>query len=182
MKGKRITKDLIRTYFGRSAKVRGFGGHYRVKTPTGGEVVITPSNIKVIFGGDDVYRACTFLARDKWGCAKVTGSREAMLGAVAHGEAWGVNVRADHSDPRAVSARVFVCLCIVGLGLAMGAGQDDSALLITLFVAVCVWALMKRSAQHAEQRRAEEMGFHYPRVHGTAGAASHDDAEREGWV
>src|SRR5271165_6878580 len=102
MKSRRIKdKDLIKRHFGSDAKVRGWGGNYRVKTPRGGEVRITPNGIEVIVGGHDIYRACTLLVRDKWGSATIRGSREAMLGAVAHGEVLGVDIRADHRNPRA---------------------------------------------------------------------------------
>jgi len=178
----KITKDVIRAYFGEGAKVWGFGGHFRVTTRTGGEVVIGPNQIKVILGGDDVHRACTLLARDKWGGATVRGSREFMLGAVAHGEAWGVNIRADHSEPGAAFLRGLVFVGVVVVGLMMGGGQDATGMVVTLCVAAVVWWAMKQSAKREEQRKREQMGFHYPRVDGTAGAASHDHAKREGWV
>jgi hypothetical protein len=184
MKRKRINRASIRTYFGKSAKVTGFGGHYRVTTPTGGEVLISPKGMKLIFGGDDVYRACTLLAGDRWGTAKVRGgSREFILGMMAHGEASGVAVRVDHSNRFATFMRRMVFLVLIVAALAMGLSRDGgSACAVTLGVALLLWWLMKRSAKRKEQHKAEQLGFHYPRVHGTAGAASHDDLERKGWV
>jgi hypothetical protein len=181
MKSKPISRNLIRKYFGKRAKIIGFGGYYRVTTPTGGEVVISPREIKLIFGGDDVYRAVTLLAGERWGRAKARGSREFMLGAVAHGEASGVNIQADHSDRLAPFVRGLVFVCIVVAGLAMGSAQNGSGVAITLCVAVGIWWAMKRSARREEQRKAEQLGFHYPRVQGTAGAASDDELERKGW-
>jgi hypothetical protein len=168
-------------YFGKSAKIRGFCGYYRITTPTGGEVVISPREIKLIFGGDDVYRAVTLLSRDKWGRATVRGSREFMLGMMAHGEANNVNVRADHSNRGAAFARGFVFVCVVLVGLASGGAQNGATILFTLCAAAAIWSAMKRSARREEQRKAEQLGFHYPRVHGTAGAASDGELERKGW-
>jgi Flp pilus assembly protein TadB len=105
-----------------------------------------------------------------------------MLGMMAHGEANDVNVRADHSSRLAPFARAFVCACIVIAGLMIGGAQDGSVLLFTLLVAVAIWMAMKRSAKREEQRKAEQLGFHYPRVQGSAGAASDDELERKGWV
>ena len=169
-------------YFGKGAKITGFGGHYRVTTPTGGEVLIKPNEFKLIFGGDDVYRACTLLSQQMWGSATVRGSREFMLGMMAHGEANNVNVRADHSNRLAPFWRAFVFMCVVIVGLMLGGARDGSVLLFTLLVAVAIWMAMKRSAKREEQRKAEQLGFHYPRVQGTAGAASDEELERKGWV
>lgn len=182
MKSKPVNRDLIRTYFGKGAKISGFGGHYRVTTPTGGEVLIKPNKIDLVFGGDDVYRAVTLLSREMWGSAAVRGSREFVLGMMAHGEANDVNVRADHSSRAAPFKRAFVFVCVVIAGLMLGGARDGSVLVFTLLVAVAIWMAMKRSAKREEQRKAEQLGFHYPRVQGNAGAASDDELERKGWV
>ena len=54
-------------------------------------------------------------------------------------------------------------------------------MIYTLVAAAAIWSAMKRSAKREEQRKAEQLGFHYPRVHGMAGAASDDELERKGW-
>ena len=176
-----VTKDLIRKYFGRSAKILGFYGHYRVKTDSGGEVVISPNHAKIIFGGDDTYKALTLLMGECWGGAKASGgSREFMLGAMAHGEAWGVNIRPDYRDKGAAFARAVVFLLIVLVGFGLGAGKDAFGLLVTVFMAVVVVAAMARSAKRKEQAQAEAMGFHYPRVQGSARFSDDEDLEKGG--
>ena len=237
MKNRPINRDVIRTYFGKRAKIFGFGGYYRVTTPTGGEVVITPNHIRQVFGGEDIYRATALLAGRKWDHAKARGSREFMLGAVAHGEANGVDnvpfgdyavhdpamkphltraihdyffaksleklrpggvmalitsrytmdkqgdaIRADHSSREAAIVRGLVFVVIVVIGLLMGRAENWSGMFIALGAAIVIRWVMKRIARREEQRKAEQMGFHYPRVHGTAGAASDDDLERKGWI
>jgi hypothetical protein len=176
---KRVTRELIREYFGRNARIRGFGGHYRVKTPTGGEVVVRPNKIKLIFGGEDTYKAVVLLSGYLWGHGVAKGSREFMMGAVAHGEACGVNVRADHSDGWAVVRRIAAAIVLLLLGLVWGARSDNPMMIATVLAIVCVWFVMKRKARREEQRRAEAMGFHYPRVHG-AEFADEEDLEKGG--
>src|SRR6185437_5085475 len=109
-KHKPVTKALIRQFFGNDAKVHGFAGRYRVTTPTGGEVSITPGKMKLIYGGDDVYRAMTLLIGECWGHGKASGSREYLLASVAHGEAWGVNIQPNFRSKGATFARWFVAL------------------------------------------------------------------------
>jgi len=172
----------VREYFGSGVRIRGFlGPPYRVTTPTGGDVVIMRNNLKVRRGDDAVYRACTLLARDLWGRMTVHGGREFVLGMMAHGEALGVNVRADHTNRWAAVLRALVVTGVVVAGMAVS-GQDGSGKAVTLCVALLIWWVMQRSAKREERRKAQQMGFHYPRVQGMAGAASHDDAKRKGWV
>ena len=171
---KRASRELVRECFGNKASITGFGGHYRVKTPTGGHVVIEPTRITFLFGGDDTYKAGILLSGKLWGHGVARGSREFMMGAVAHGDAWGVNVRADHSDRWAVLQRTAGCFLILLLGLAWGARSDNAGMIATVAAMVCFWFLMKRRATAEEQRRAEAMGFHYPRVHGARFADDED--------
>jgi len=176
-----LTADLIRRCFGRGARISGgFLGPYRVKTKSGGEVVIRPKEIKVISGGDDAYHATTLLIHELgWENPVARGSREFMMGAVLHGEDLGVNVRTDHRKPGAGFLRGLVVMGIVALGLA---SQDPSVFLGALIVALFVGWAMARSAKLEARRKSEEMGFHYPRLHGQRRDASREDAEREGWI
>jgi len=180
---KKITKDLIRKYYGPQAKIRGFGGHYRVKTPTGGEVLVRPNEIKILVGLDDVYRAAIRLAGECWGGARAAnGSREFMLGCMLHGEAEGVNVYASFKDEWAGFRRFVVFVLIMLVGYAMGLEEVWPGIVFVGSIAACVWGLMKRAATREERRKAEELGFHYPRVHGQSRSASREDAARQGWV
>ena len=178
----RITRKLVRRYFGSDARIWGVWGSYRVTTPTGGKVVVRPNDITLVTGGDDIYKAFVRLCGAAWGEVTVKGSREFMMGALAHGEAWGVNVRADFRDSKASFRQLVMFIFVVGLGLLLGAGNSDAALLATFAIAAFIWLLMRRQEKRREQQRAEAMGFHYPRVHGSAGAVSHDDAKDQGWV
>ena len=174
---RRMTKDLIRAYFGSGVRIRGFlGPPYRVTTPTGGEVIIMRNNLKVRSGDDAVYRACTLLARDVWGRMTVHGGREFVLGMMAHGEALGVNVRVDHTDRRATVLRAIVGTGIAVAGTVLGGGVGGVA------VGGLVWGAMRGSAKREERRKAQQLGFHYPRVHGMAGATPRDDLRRKGWL
>ena len=117
MKNKRIAKDLIRAYFGKGAKIGGFGGHYRITTPTGAEVLIKSNKIDLVVGGDDVYRACTLLSRELWG--KPDGARKPRIHArncgAWRGEQRQCPRRSFKSIRTVLGARsVFVCVVIVG--------------------------------------------------------------------
>lgn len=180
---KPVTRDLIRKHFGKSARISGFCGHYRVKTRTGGEVEISSRKMKIIFGGDDTYKAVTLLGGEMWGSIEVTGgSREFTLASLAHGEAWGVPVHADYSDKGAAFFRVVVFLLILGFGLHMGADKDTTTLLVTVGGAVVMFAALKRSARQKEQAKAEAMGFNYPRVQGNARFSDDEDLEKGGLI
>jgi hypothetical protein len=189
-KNKPITKELIKKYFGKNAKVHGFAGHYRVTTPTGGKVTITQSEVKLIYGGDDVYRAMTLLMGECWGSGKVRGSREFMLAFVAHGEASGVNIQPDFRDSGATFARwvvamlLFVVGCMVADG--MNAANNDTtaggAILFVLLGPFLVFSLMKRAARREEQRKLETGGFTYPRQAQGAEYANDDDLRKGGLI
>lgn len=180
---KRITKALIRRYFGSDARVRGFCGHYRVTTRTGGEVMITQKRMKIVFGLDDTYRAVTLLAGECWGGGKIRpGSREFMLGMAAHGEAENVNIQPNFKKTSATIVRWCVAAFVLWLGIRVGVDDTWVHAAGLVLGVVFIFEMMKQSARREEQRKAQEMGFHYPRVHGTAGAVSRDDLEREGWV
>jgi hypothetical protein len=181
--GNRITREMVRQHFGGGAKIRSAGlGAWRVTTATGGEVVITQRKIRVKSGMDDVYRACVLLSREAWGGGTVQGSREFVLGAVAHGEAWDVPIRPDYSKRGAGAKRFLVSFFIVIGALKIGIAQTNEGMLLTLAFALAVYFAMRHGSKQKAQKEAEQMGYHYPRVQGTAGAASHDDAERKGWV
>jgi hypothetical protein len=181
---KRITREMLRQCFGGGAKIRGgWFGAWRVTTDTGGEVVITQKRIRLITGTDDVYRACVLLIGAAWGGATAEhGSREFMLGMAAHGEAWGVPIRPDYTKRGAGAKRFLVALFIVLGGVKIGIAQTDEGMLFTLAVAVAVYFFLRHGAKQEAQKEAEQMGYHYPRVQGTAGAASRDDLQRKGWL
>ncbi len=181
-KEKPITRALVRKYFGKDAKIYGFDGWYRVTTPGGGLVRIGPGDrARLVYGGDDVYRALILLAGECWGGVKAggNGSREFLLGAIAHGEALGVNVQPDFRDWKATLARwvvaTLVCLFVCAV---LGPDQPgDAHGVIGLLVAGAVFFLMKRKARREEQYKLETGGFHYPR--GTSGASFADEDEDE---
>ena len=80
-------------------------------------MLIKPNKIDLVVGGDDVYRACTLLSRELWGSLTVRGSREFMLGIVAHGEENSVDLSApNHSNQFAPFWRAFVFVCVVIVG------------------------------------------------------------------
>lgn len=180
-KRKRITKELIRGYFGEDAQISWFSP-WRVKTLTGGEVVISQREIKVIFGTEDVYRAAMLLMGECWGTGVSRGSNEFMLAAAMHGEAAGVPIRPDYGNRNAGLMQAVVFGLILFFGCIMGAAHNSSALLLTLLVAVGVVAAMAQSAKREKQKKHEQMGFPYPRVYGSAGAARHEDAKKRGWL
>jgi hypothetical protein len=183
-KPKAITKDLIRKCFGKDARIHEFAGVFRVTTQTGGKVVITPNKILLGIGGDDAYQGMTQVAgavRDHW---KARGSREFMLAAIAHGEAWSVNIQPDFTDRRATLIRWCVAtgLFLIGyLLLPDERGGDFRAFAIFLMAAFLSFCWLKRKALQEEQRKIEAGGFTYPRQT-TGSVYADDDACRKGGV
>jgi hypothetical protein len=179
----KITKEMVRQCFGSGARIRSAGlGAWRVTTCTGGDVTITQRKIRLKSGTDDVYRACVLLSRAAWGGAEVNGSREFVLGSVAHGEASGVPIRPDYTKRGAGAKRFLVCFFIVIGALKIGIAQTDEGMILTLVFAFAVYWAMRQGAKQKAQKEAEQMGYHYPRVQGNADAASRDDLERKGWL
>jgi hypothetical protein len=176
---KPVTKDLIRKYYGKQARIRSrwFADGYKVRTATG-EVLISDDEATVVIGGDDMYRAATLLMHEARGGFTAYGSREEVMTWLAHGEACGVNVRP--GIKRGWFWRT-VFACLFGYGVMMMLNDDPTGLKIALFAA-WVWWLMARSAKRRLQQFANEVGFSFPRVHGMTGAASDDDLERGGWL
>jgi hypothetical protein len=166
-KRKPITRALIQKYFGKDAKVFGFAGHYRVTTPTGGEVTITSDKMKLVYGGDDVHRAMTLLIGECWGYGKASGSREYMLASVAHGEAWGVNIQPDFRNRGATFARWFMAVLVFCIAANLVPDESPVSIAAVWLAAVGVFFLMKRKARREEQRKLETGGFTFPRqAHG----------------
>lgn len=177
---KRLTKDLIRKYFGRGARIRSrwFADGYKVTTPSGGELLISAKEFTIVIATDDVMHSMTLLGYELWGGITANGSREFIMAQMAHGEALGVNVRP--GIKRGWFWRTVMITCVIYGAFAAINGDDDGIILV-LFAAWILW-LMKRSAKRKLQQLAAEVGFNFPRVHGTAGASSDEDLEREGWV
>jgi hypothetical protein len=181
-KRKRITKELIRGYFGEDAEIS-WVCPWRVKTITGGEVVISQREIKVIFGTEDAYRAVTLLMGECWGAGVAgRGSNEFMLASVMHGEAAGVPIRADYRNKNAGWLQVAMFFLILFVGGVMGAAHNSSALFFTVLAALVIVAAMSESSKREARKKHEQMGFPYPRVYGSAGAARREDAKRRGWL
>ena len=181
---KPVTKDLIRKYFGKNAKITGFCGHYCVKTAAGGEVEISDRKVKLVYGGDDVYRSMTLLIGACWETARAGhGSREFMLGAVAHGEAWGVNIQPDFRNRWAAFGRICVAVFVFFIGIQMlPEHADGTDLLIVLLLPPVTFWLMKRSAKREEQRRLETSGFIFPQQARGAEYADDDQLRKGGLI
>jgi hypothetical protein len=183
---KPITRAVIKKYFGKDARVIGFGGRYRVTTPSGGELLISQKKIKLIFGGDDIYRAMTLLEGECWGAVKAGhGSREFMLASIAHGEALGVDVQPDFEDKGATFGRwcsaVFVFIAGYAMILDKHAGRA-LAVIGALLAAALVFKLMKRDARRKEQRKLETSGFLFPRQTSGAEYASEEELRKAGLI
>jgi hypothetical protein len=91
----RLTADLLRKHFGKNARIsaRWFASGYRVKTPSGGEVLVSGRKFEVVSGDDEIYRACTLLSKDLWGSMTVYGNHEQLMAFTAQGEVCNVAVR-----------------------------------------------------------------------------------------
>jgi hypothetical protein len=188
-KEKPITRALIRKHFGKEARIWDFGVWYRVTTPGGGLVRIGPGErARLVYGGDEVYRALLGLAGECWGVVKAggNGSREFLLGAIAHGEALGVNVQPDFRDWRATLARwVVAALAFLFICAILGPDQPGNRHgVLALLLAAVVFFLMKRKARQEEQHKLETGGFHYPRSAngGVADYADEDDLRKGGLI
>jgi len=176
---KTITPEMIRQYFGQSARIRSFAGRYTVRTSNGGEVKISQTNIDPVYGGSDVCRAAVLLSNEAWGGGRVHGgSPEFKLAMLAHGEAEGVNLRVAE---RGRWARAFVAALIVFIGSNV-LDRSYHGPTISGVIALVFWLLMRRAAKRRAQREAEQLGFQFPRVGGDPRDASREDAEREGWL
>jgi hypothetical protein len=182
-----ITEQLIRKYFGKHANVNGCAGCYRVTTPMGGKVVITPNKMRLSYGGDATYSAMTQLAGEVHNNWKARGSREFMLAAIAHGEAWGVNIQPDFSDRWATFKRWCVAIALFWVGCIMlpdrsGHGGDVRIFAVFLLAVACLFWWMKRKARREEQRKIEAGGFHYPRQATGATFADEDELRKGGLI
>jgi hypothetical protein len=185
MKRKPITRALIKKYFGKDARIVGFGGHYRVTTPNGGEVIISQKKIKLIFGGEDIYRAMILLEGECWGSVKAGhGSREFMLASIAHGEALGVDVQPDFEDKEATFSRWFGAVFVLVITFVMILPHEGDALAAmgALLAAVLVFNLMKRDARRKEQRKLETSGFLFPRQTTGAEYATEEELRKGGLI
>jgi LPXTG-motif cell wall-anchored protein len=183
---KPITRVVIKKYFGKDAKVYGFGGHYRVVTPSGGEVSISQKKINTIYGGEDVYRAVVLLAGECWGGLELKGgSRESMLASMAHGEALGVNVQPNFEERREVVARWFsalLALIVSYVTLLPHTGDPATAALGAMLAAMAIFVSMRRKAKRKAQRKLETSGFLYPRQTTGAGYADEEQLRKGGLI
>jgi hypothetical protein len=172
-----ITPEMIRRYFGQSARITSFMGRYTVKTARGGEIKITQSNINPIYGGREVYRATALLASEAWGGGTVNGPAEFKLAMIAHGEAEGVNMRVKE---RGAVARLVVAFLVAWVGIAFsGPGPWP---FVCLFVGVVLWLLLRSGAKRRAERETDQMGFPFPTTGGDAREASDEDLKKGDWV
>jgi hypothetical protein len=174
---KTITPEMIREYFGQSARITSFAGRYTVKTAGGGEVKISQTNINPVYGGADVYRASVLLANEAWGGGKVNGPADFKLAALAHAENEGVNMRVAESGHW---TRMIVAFLVAWIGIAFsGPGPGP---FVWLFVGGVVWLLMKWVAKRRAQHETGEMGFPFPTTGGDAREASDEDLKKGEWL
>jgi hypothetical protein len=191
---KPVTPEILRKYFGKDAGITGFLGDYRVTTPSGGLVRFWGEKAKVVYGGDDVYRATVQTAGECWGSLTANGlrDRDLLIGLMAHGEALGVRVQPSFRDRKAtakrwvLSALLYFLLCMM-LGPddrnASSASGGDAYVWISLLIAVVFFLFLRRQALREEQRRIEAGGFHLPRGGaGGAGYADDDDLRKGGLI
>jgi hypothetical protein len=173
-KNKPVTRQVLENYFGQNASISDLAGWFEVTTIMGGKVKVSPGKITLTYGGDDVYRAVSLLIGECWAGAKVRGSREAILTAVAHSEAWGIrNIQPDVRSPWAVAWRWLVAVSIVVIGFKRyveGTAHDhDGTFLVIIFAAMLVFRCMAFFAKRKEQRKRETGGFTAPQqTHGAA--------------
>ncbi|MGH9444126.1 MAG: hypothetical protein ACRD3O_00025 [Terriglobia bacterium] len=180
-KRKKITREMVRAVFGDDAQI-GWFYPWRVKTLTGGEVVISQRNIQTITGTEDTHRAVMLLVAECWGKCVSYGSPEFVLAQVMHGEAAGVPIRADYRNKNGGGLPVAVFVVILFVGWAMGAANNPGALVLTVIVAFVVAAAMSQSEKQKARKKHEQMSFPYPRVYGSAGPARREDLKRRGWL
>jgi hypothetical protein len=177
-KRKTITPEMIRKYFGQNAGItrRLFGG-FRVRTPRGVDIKISQSNINLVYGGSDVYRAAVLLSEEAWGGGKVKGPAEFKLAVLAHGEAEDVNMRV--AEPGRWT-RMIVPFLIAWFGISV----SDSCLggLVSLLVGGVVWLLMKLAAKRQAAHETQQMGFPFPRTAGSAKETPDEDLRTGRWL
>jgi hypothetical protein len=190
-KSKRVTVELVRQHFGSDVEIeRRLGGVFLVRTPTGGEVEITQSRIRLHLGGEDVYRAMTLFGNEVWGGIRASGPRAHILACMAHGEVLGVKVTPDTRQKGGGCARIWMAfmVAIVGIpsswvaSLIWGETGEYAGFGITGLGIVVMWELMARGQKWEERREAQEMRFIYPVHHGTPRDAPTDDLEEGGWL
>ena len=183
---KPITRVVIKKYFGKDAKVYGFGGHYRVVTASGGEVSINQKKINTIYGGEDVYRAVVLLAGECWGGLEVKGgSREFILASMAHGEALGVNVQPNFEERGETFSRWCAALLVLVVTYPMLLShtcKPATAALGALLAAMATFVSMRRTAKRKAQRKLETSGFLYPRQTTGAGYADEEQLRKGGLI
>lgn len=171
---KPITRELVKKYFGEDATVIGFTNHFRVTTPGGGEVIITPHIIRRIYGGHNIYRAIVLLAGECWNGGHAWGCDEFVAAAVAHGEAWGVDIEPSCESSGATFVRWVVAIAIVYGGCSAG----DQYAIPALFIAFLVVVAMKRNTRSEQQQRLDERGFTMPKQTSGARFATDEDLKK----
>lgn len=176
---KKITPEMIRKYFGQDARITQslFGG-FRVRTPRGGDIKISQSNINPVYGGSDVYRAAVLLSQEAWGGGRVKGPAEFKLAVLSHGEAEGVNMRVKE---RGFLARLVIAWLIVVVGCNV-LDKSYHGPLISGGLALAVWLLMKWAAKRRAEHETDQMGFPFPRTAGGAKETPDEDLRTGGWL
>lgn len=186
-----ITAEMIKKHFGPDAAIeRRLGGVFRVNTPRGGEIEIDQTRFRVHTGGEQIYAAMTLLGAEAWGGLTVSGPREHILAFLAHGDALGVNVTI--RQERSGSGCLRICAALIGAVVAIPAyllasvfGAENAgqvAIGAAVVATILMLGIISREQKENERRRIQELYFLYPRQHGLPRDASHDDAQRGGWL
>jgi len=186
-KKKKITEEMLRRNFSRAGcepfeiKSRWLHEGWRITTDTGGEVLVNQKRYRIESGGEDVYRAMTLVVNEAWGGARVSGSNEHIMAALAHAEVEGVNIIPVVEAPGAGCLRFFVTL--FAFFIAGGIAGREHAMVVGSLVAFIVWQIMKKREERAERRRGQKYRNALPSVlTGGSRESSYEIAKRRGLI
>lgn len=93
-----ITRELLRKYFGPTARIRGgwFFDWFTVTMPSGASVEIASDGRMKNFRGSEIYPMTSLLARDLFGSVTVSGNAQHVMMVALHGQPIGLEVNAEH--------------------------------------------------------------------------------------
>ena len=93
----RITENLLKEYFGPTARIReGLFGGFTVKMPSGASVEIAADGKMKNFRGSEIYAPAMQLMRDLFGSCTVSGNAQHVMLSALHGQPIGLEVNAEH--------------------------------------------------------------------------------------
>jgi len=179
-------------YFGEGATVEKKSGGWQVSLPNGSGVLFKQRRIWNVWGDPQVYEAALRMMSDNYGVVLVAGTKENVLGGIAHGKALSIEVIPELYVGEAAYKRVggvagalsIIPAIIIGINYENIAYGVVGALMLAWVGSAVYGALFIKDGTKIARERGQALKSSFPAVHGASASrkASMDEVRERGMI